>query len=159
MENAEKQLVEFIVAAYGLKSSKLGLRFDRVVETVLARLRTFTNTLAPRDTTVLVAITAPILLPARTVHDLQRDIQDLLSSPALGVDRVAIVRGNPVRLRRVANAPKSAPRLIGFVHNGGTTAEVLFDLAEQWLLSSARAGDPEAGVTLTAPETDPSSAR
>lgn len=138
MVNVEKQLAHAILATDGLGASKLGLRFDRVVVAVLSELRNFAESVSPKHLTVLVAITAPIRLPAKTVHDLQRDIGELLLSRGPVGDRIAAVRGNDTRLRLVAPAPEMAPRLIGFVHDRETRPETLFDLAERWLRTSGR---------------------
>jgi hypothetical protein len=136
MGNVEKELALAILATDGLSTSKLGLRFDRVVVAVLSELRRFADTAAPKEVAVLVAITAPILLPAKTVKDLQRDIGELLSGRGPAGDRAATLRGNDTRLRLVASVPERSPKLIGFVHNRGTTPVTLFDLAERWLRAS-----------------------
>ena len=133
MGNVEKELAQAILATGNLSASKLGLRFDRVVVAVLSKLRSFVDSAAPKDVAVLVAITAPILLPAKTREDLQRDIGELLSGRGPAGDRTATLRGNDTRLRLVARVPERGPRLIGFVHNRGPTPEALFNLAERWL--------------------------
>jgi hypothetical protein len=133
MGNVEKELAQAILATNGLSASKLGLRFDRVVVAVMSNLRSFAASVAPKDVTVLVAIAAPILMPAKTMEDLQQQIGEMLSGPRPAGDRTATLRGNDTQLRLVAFAPVKAPRLIGFVHNRGSMPEALFDLAEQWL--------------------------
>jgi hypothetical protein len=138
MRNVERELAQAILATDSLSTSKLGLRFDRVVVAVLSKLRSFADTAAPKDVAVLVAITAPILLPAKTVEDLQRDIGELLSGRGPACDRTATLRGNDTRLRLVARVPERSPRLIGFVHNRGSAPETLFALAERWLHASDR---------------------
>jgi hypothetical protein len=136
MGNLEKELAQAILATDGLSTSKLGLRFDRVVVAVLSKLRSFADSAAPKDVAVLVAITAPILLPAKTLEGLQRGIGELLSGRGPAGDRTAILWGNDTRLRLVARIPQRSPRLIGFVQNRGSTPEALFDLAERWLHGS-----------------------
>lgn len=137
MGNVERELAQAILTTNGLSTSKLGLRFDRVVVAVMSNLRSFAATVGPTDVTVLVAITAPIILPAKTMEDLQQHIGEMLSGPRPAGDRTATLRGNDTRLRLVTVAPVKAPKLIGFVHNRGSTPEALFDLAEQWLHSSS----------------------
>jgi hypothetical protein len=136
MGNVEKEMAHAILANSGLSASKLGLRFDRVVVAVLSMLRSFADSAAPKDLAVLVAITAPIRLPVKTVDDLQQDIGELLAGRGPAGDRTATRRGNDTRLRLVAGVPEQAPRLIGFVHNRGSTPQTLFDLAERWLHAS-----------------------
>jgi len=141
MGNVEKELAQAILATEGLSASKLGLRFDRVVGAVLSELRNFADSVAPTDVTVLVAITAPIRLPAKTMEDLQQRIGDLLSVRGPAGDRTATLRGNDTRLRLVSLVPQSAPRLIGFVHNRGATPDPLFSLEHSALkLSHIRHG-------------------
>lgn len=135
MGNVEKELAQAILATHGLRASNLGLRFDRVVVDVLSNLRSFTASVAPKDVTVLVAIAAPILMPKKTMEDLQQHVGEMLSGLRPADDRTATLRGNDTRLRLVAFAPLKAPRLIGFVHNRGSTPEALFDHAERWLHS------------------------
>ena len=133
MGNVEKELAQAILAAADLDATKLGLRFDRVVLRVLDELRRFAEAAAPKDVAVLVAITAPIRRPSKTAADLRREIGEMLSARGSGAERTATLRGNLTRLRLVEGVPERSPRLIGFVHNRGATAEPLFDLAERWL--------------------------
>jgi len=137
LANVEKEIAGEILKANDLSAARLGLRFDRVVGRVLGDLRSFAGGAAPADRTVLVTISAPIRLPAKTVEALRVEIRALLSAGRVGEDRSATVHGNQVRLRLVQPAPGRGLRLIGFVHNPDWEPKLLLDLAEQWLRAKA----------------------
>jgi hypothetical protein len=129
--NLEKDIAEAVLAGSGLSPAKLGLRFDRVVLRVLGDLRTFAQGAAPDGVTVLVTITAPIRVPARTAEAVRKRIGALLANPA--ASEAAAVHGNQVRIRVVKHGPGGHPKLIGFVHNPGSDPSQLLALAERWL--------------------------
>jgi len=137
LANIEREIADAILRANGSSASRLGLRFDRVVVRVLGDLRSFAETAAPDGVTILVTISAPIRLPAKTVSDLKREIGALLTAGAPRGDRSATVQGNDVRVRLVERSPSAAPKLIGFVHNPDSAPKPLLDLAEQWLRAQA----------------------
>jgi hypothetical protein len=112
----EQEIAERLVAA------KLRLRFDRVVVRVVGRLKAALADIVPQDQTVIVTITAPIRLPAKTAAELE--------SLARGGDFSGIVHGNQVRVHRVTGVPSSAPRVIGFVHNPDSDAGVILAMTE-----------------------------
>jgi len=129
--SVDRQLAEKIVDHAGLTTSRLGLRFDRVVVRILADVRRFADGATPAGVTVLLTLTAPIRRPAKTANALEQEIGALLTAGAAGEDRTARLWGNDVRLRLVRNGSKH--KLIGFVHNPESDAARLLDLGEQWL--------------------------
>jgi hypothetical protein len=131
----DKEIVTAILAAGGLSAAKLGLRFDRVAGRIIADLRSFVDLEAPLDATVLVAISAPIRLPARTVSEVKQAIRVLVAAQPQP-DWDTEVNGNHVRLRIITGATGQPPKLIGFVHNPNTASEQLLDFAERWLRMS-----------------------
>ena len=133
MSNIEKDFAGKILSAGGLRAAALGLRFDKVVVRVLGGLRAFAEARAPAGVTVLVTITAPIRLPARTAEDLEGEISALLAAGRRQGDHSASVRGNSVSIRLVEHGRGPAPKLIGFVHNPTSAATALLNLAEHWL--------------------------
>jgi len=133
LANREKDIAEEILQAEGLSASRLGLRFDRVVGRVLGDLRTYVDGAAPEGVAVVVTITAPIRLPAKTVEILRRRIGDLVASERPAGDPSVIVHENRVSLRRVKGPAAGRPSLVGFVHNPGVAPGRLLDLAERWL--------------------------
>jgi hypothetical protein len=137
LANIEKDIADEILRANGAGASRLGLRFDRVVVAVLGDLRSFAETAAAGRATVLVTISAPIRLPAKTADELKREIGARLAEGAPRGDLSATVHGNSVRLRLVDLSPGGTPSLIGFVHNPDRAPEPLLDLAERWLRGRA----------------------
>jgi hypothetical protein len=133
LANPEKELALKILYAGGTSPAKLGLRFDRVVLAVLAELRSFVEAATPETLAVLVTISAPIRLPAKTVSDLKTNITARLAAGTRQPDSSAILHGNSVRIRLLEHSTKAPIRLIGFVHNPDSAPERLLDLAEDWL--------------------------
>jgi hypothetical protein len=129
----ERRIAEDVASAAGTSVSKLGLRFDRVVVRVLGDLTRFCEAAAPAGTCVLVTITAPIRLPAKTVESLEREIDAQLAARPIRGDGALQIHGNSVRLRLVAPASPPSRKLLGFVHNPDIDATRLLDLAEAWL--------------------------
>jgi hypothetical protein len=137
LPNIEKDLVEAVLRGPGLSAASLGLRFDKVVVRVLGRLRSFAEADGAAGATILVAITAPIRSPAKTVEDLEALIVDRRGVGDGCIRADAVIQGNGVSLRLVDGAPAGAPKLIGFVHNPDAPAQRLLDLAEAWLRRQA----------------------
>ena len=82
MANIERDIGEQILRGSGLSAAKLGLRFDRVVVAVLGELRSFSDAATSSGAAILVTISAPIRLPAKTVEALKREISALQSAGA-----------------------------------------------------------------------------
>lgn len=102
------------------------LRFDRVVLALWARLRAALRDVLPTGTTVIVSVTAPIRLPAKTANELEERIQALLKRRAAKL--AGTVNGNGVRIRITKGG--TASRLVGFVHNPDSNPDILFDLTQ-----------------------------
>ena len=126
-------IAEEIVQASGLRTRNLGLRFDRVVVSVLDSLTAFAKTAVPPSLIVLVTITAPIRLPSKTVIAMEQDIHALVLAGGHDCETRAMHHGNDVRIRLAERLGDQAPALIGFVHNPGTSGQQLLDLAAAWL--------------------------
>ena len=130
MTSIDKDIADQILRANGLRAAGLGLRFDRVAQSVLGELRAFVEDAAALEVSVLMTLTAPIRLPALTVGELKREIGGRLATPVAGEDHMLTVQGNAVRLRLLADCP--GPAFVGFVHNPSSPSARLLDLAEQW---------------------------
>ncbi len=133
MKNIEKQLADEIARASGLSVTKLDLRFDKVVVRLLGNLRTFVERANLKKEVILMTITAPIKLAAKTEDELEAQIKDFLDSKSRSRDRRITVFGNEVRLRIVESSSKQSERFVGLVHNPSTNSKLLLDLATQWL--------------------------
>ena len=133
MVNIERQIAGEIAKANGLSVTKLGLRFDKVVVRLLGNLRDSVEKDIQKGAAVLLTVTAPIKLPAKTEHEIKEQILDLLRTRTRHEDKKTSVFQNAVRLRLVDTSPNQPGKLIGFVHNPDCSSKLLLDLASQWL--------------------------
>lgn len=124
----EKAVLAEIERTEGLSPSKLGLRFDRVVIGLVGRLRTFLEDIVPEGTSVLVAVTAPIRMPAKTTAALREICGKLLAGGAVLHESMTI-HGNRALIRIVEHRTRQAPKFLGFVHNPDSDPDRLFDMA------------------------------
>jgi hypothetical protein len=104
------------------------LRFDRVARRVVRDLQALVGTTTG---TLIVTITAPIRLPARTVATLGVRLRKPLARP---IDEM--VCGNRVRARFVRLRLKGGPGVIVFVHNPEPDPNGLLKLVETSLYSA-----------------------
>ncbi|CAA6603395.1 conserved hypothetical protein [Rhodospirillaceae bacterium LM-1] len=129
----EKAILSEIERTEGLGPSKLGLRFDRVVIGLVGRLRAFAEDVVPEGTTVLVAVTAPIRVPAKTTAALKERIGALLAGAAR--HEKSTIHGNRTTIRIVEHRTRQAPKFLGFVHNPDSDPDRLFDLVVEKMRS------------------------
>jgi hypothetical protein len=113
------------------------LRFDRVVLRLFARLRDSLTVNMSRGDTVVLSVTAPIRLPARTAAALEEHVLELLSARSVRREVSASIHGNATRIRLLRGTPTVPPQVAGFVHNADSDPTVLFDLTEALLGSVA----------------------
>ena len=105
-----------------------GLRFDKVATRVIDRLRAALDEVVPDGMTVLLTITAPIRLPAKTTVALEARIVGLLNRQWPRRDYQATINGNRVRIRLLRDQPARAPKLTGFVHNPDLDPRLLLEM-------------------------------
>jgi hypothetical protein len=130
-ESMDRQMAEDMARRAGTSVSRLGLRFDRVVLRILSELSEHCDRVVPDDARVLVTISAPIRLPARTADELKQRIESLVLEGAPR-EQVTNLHENTVCVRLVRAAPRSQPRLLGLVHNPGMEPRALLELAERY---------------------------
>jgi len=111
--------------------SASGLRFDKVVIRLRDRLRAFCDQTVPPGTTVVVTVTAPIRLAARTAASIEERINQCVDRGRGGPDMRDTVHGNQVRIRALSGGSDRVSRLVGFVHNSETSAARLMDIASE----------------------------
>ena len=102
---------------------------------------------------MLVAVTAPIRLAAKTASAVEEKMRLLMESGSRSTDLEASVFGNAVHLRLLEGRDRHAPLMIGFVHNIETDPLQLFSIAAELLesIGSLRGTvDPNAGRWLVA---------
>jgi hypothetical protein len=125
----------------GVDAAGPRLRFDKVVTRLMGRLQASLGESVPDGMTVLLTVTAPIRLPAKTAAALEEKIHALLGRGSRGRDEEDTIHGNRVRIRLVRDETGRAPRMIGFVHNPDSDPLVLFNMTRELLeLSSADTG-------------------
>jgi hypothetical protein len=107
------------------------LRFDRVVLELIRRLRAALEDELTSGQTVVVTVTAPILLPSKTAATLEENIRALLRDRSRQLTDT--VHGNQVQIRILRGGRTSRSRLIGFVHNPDSDPSSLFELADSLL--------------------------
>jgi len=134
MTHIERQIAEEIAKTNGLSMTKLGLRFDKVAIRLLANLRASAAQVVPNDKTLIVTITAPVKLPAKTRHELEGQIKSFLKSGNRAPDYSATIFQNQMSIRIVTSSSKQGVKFAGLVHNPNIEAKWLLDLATQWLI-------------------------
>jgi len=107
------------------------LRFDKVAQRVVRDLQALLRGATPKHAALIVTVTAPIRLPAKTVAELGRQL-----AGSLVRDFDKVVCGNRVRARLVRRCVSGAPKVVVFIHNPDPAPGGLFKLAEE-LLSAA----------------------
>jgi hypothetical protein len=110
--------------------TKPRLRFDKVVLRLMADLRARLGEVVPDGQAVIVTVTAPIRLPAKTAAALEDEIRGGLLRKSAKVEIKDAMHGNRVRARLVKDVPRGVPKVIGFVHNPDTDADVLLGLTQ-----------------------------
>jgi hypothetical protein len=117
------------------------LRFDKVATRLIERLRTTLGDIVPDGTTVVLTITAPIRVAAKTAAALEDRIPTLLARRPPGRDEKATVNGNRVQIRLLRNHSEIAPKCVGFVHNADSDPLLLLNMTRDLLdLFGADAG-------------------
>jgi len=126
----EKSLAKKIAKANGVRLSELGLRFDKVA---LRLLRSLQNEIAKEELktrTIVLTITAPIKLPARTEYELVKQIKAIVASGKKNNSSRSIL-GN--RIRVITQSLESGIHFIGLVHNQNVSSTTLVNMTARWL--------------------------
>ena len=113
------------------KSTRLGLRFDKVVAGLTQRLRGALDEIVPERMTVVLTLTAPIRLPAKTADALEDKIRTLLRRKSPLRDAKETIYGNHVRIRILSDQSEPASKMIGFVHNPNWDPLLLMEITEE----------------------------
>ena len=109
------------------------LRFDRVVLSLARRLQSNLRDTVPDGKAVIVTVTAPIRVPSKTAVVLEEDVRSCLLRQSARVEVAASINGNRTRIRVVRGVPSGASKVIVFVHNPETDADVLLDVTQSML--------------------------
>jgi hypothetical protein len=131
-------------AAARAKITKPRLRFDRVALRLVDDLRTALGGSVPHGQTVLVTVTAPIRLPARTATAIEEKIRKLVATRAAPARLTDTIHGNGIQVHLLKGGTGRTARLIGFVHNPDSDPSILIDVARA-LLAHIGSGERIAG--------------
>ena len=125
----------------GDNSAKPRLRFDKVVLRLIGGLQAALREAVPDGQAVMLTVTAPIRLPGKTAAALESRIRDRLARRSARAEIAETIHGNRVRVRIVTGVPAKSSKVIGFVHNPETDAEMLLNLAQSLLQEIGAAAD------------------
>jgi hypothetical protein len=109
------------------------LRFDKVVVSLMNRLRTGLGDSVPGGETVMMTVTAPIRLASKSADVLEEKARDLLARRSARRMLEDTVHGNQIRIQVLKGGPAGAARFIGFVHNPDSDPTPLFEVAQALL--------------------------
>lgn len=117
------------------------LRFDKVALGLIRRLQVALDEAVPAGSTLIVTITAPIHVAARTAAALESELRPWLSHRSRRVSETRhTLHGNQIRARLVKGNVAGALNVIGFVHNPNPGCGVLLDLAQSLIERIAATG-------------------
>jgi hypothetical protein len=125
--------------------TKPRLRFDRVALRLVRRLQEALSASVPDGRTLILTITAPIRVPAKTAAALEDNIRTYLARQSAQVEAKYTIHGNQIRVRLVKGGSRRTTKVIGFVHNPDSDPDVLFDITHSLIDrigAKARKGAP-----------------
>lgn len=118
--------------------AKLRLRFDKVVVRLERRLQAALRDVVPNGMMVVVTVTAPIRVPAKTILGLENKVRALLRKPP-STGQKGTIHGNRVWIRFERTRSTKAPILMTLVHNAGSDPRILLEVTHT-LLEKCRLG-------------------
>ena len=128
---AETSVIEREITAR-ISAAKIRLRFDKSALRLLDGLKASLAEIVPEGQTIVFTVTAPIRRRAKTAAALESLVLAGLPSGKAVSDTI---HDNQVRLRRLTRVLPHMPKVIGFVHNCETDAELILALARSRLLA------------------------
>jgi hypothetical protein len=121
------------------------LRFDRVALRFVRRLQDALSASVPDGRTLILTITAPIRVPAKTAAALEDNIWTYLARQSAPGEAKYAILGNQIRVRLVKRGSRRTAKVIGFVHNPDSDPDVLLDITHSLIErigAKARNGAP-----------------
>ena len=94
---------------------------------------------------MILTITAPIRVPAKTAAALEDKIRTYLVRRSVQVEDRDTIHGNQIRVRLVKGGSRRTPKVIGFVHNPDSDPGVVLDITHSLIErigAKARKGTP-----------------
>lgn len=120
------------------RATVLRLRFDRVVLATARRLRADLTPSVPAQATLVVTLSAPIRVAARTAAMIVASARPRLVARSRAILRQSIY-GNDVRIGLLAGTGSDAARLACFVHNADSDVPFLLACCRRLLAKAAPA--------------------
>ncbi len=130
------------------KAQRVGLRLrlDKVATALVRRVRSAVQRSVPENRTVMVTVTAPIRLAARTAEAIEARIRSRLRGGAAG-HSVHRLHGNTVHIWVWKRGSCTTSKLLGFVHNPGTDPTALMEATRALLRALGQPRCVPAGPT------------
>ena len=113
--------------------AKRGLRFDQVALRFTERLQDAFEDDVPQGKTLLVTITAPIRLPAKTAKALESKIEGVLTQRSRPAEFRDSINGNEIRARLVSGSMRGQSNVTVFVHNPDADSSALLKTTQSLL--------------------------
>jgi hypothetical protein len=110
------------------------LRFDRVAQHVIACLEQSLADVVPDGAVVIVTISAPIRLPAKTVATVEERVRSAAVRSRSRIDADETIHGNAVHVETYTGVAAGAPKVIGFVHNAESDVATLLDVTRSTIV-------------------------
>jgi hypothetical protein len=126
------------------RAGKPRLRFDKVVLRLIGDLQAALHEAVPDGQAVIVTVTAPIRLPAKTAAALEKLIRGALARRSKQADVKDTIHGNAIRIRLVTGVARRASKVIGFVHNPDSDPDVFLALTQSLLQAIGAAAQERA---------------
>ena len=109
-----------------MNAAGIRIRSDKEALRLLACVKAGVAATLAADQSIAFTVTAPIKLPAKTCAALLEWLLDRSDDWDLGTT----INGNEVRARMINNTTSDKPRVIGFVHNPESSADLVLEIAE-----------------------------
>lgn len=109
------------------------LRFDRVALGFIRRLRVALAGSVHEGQTVIITVTAPIRMAAKTAAVVSQTIRQRLERRSARLQIEEAINGNQIRARLAQDVSGRAAKVVGYVHNPESDPQILFDITESLL--------------------------
>jgi hypothetical protein len=110
--------------------NKPRLRFDRVALRFVEGLQAALHEFVPDGEAVILTVTAPIRLPAKTAAALADKIRSCLAHQPAQVELRETIHGNQIRVHLAKGGARGTAKVIGFVHNPEPVPGALLEIAQ-----------------------------
>jgi len=120
-------------AAQARRSARPHLRLDRVALEVVSRVRTAIQGRVPDKRTIVVAITAPIRVAAKTAAALSSRILSRVSGRARAERSLYRIHGNSIQIWILQGGIGTTSKLVGCVHNRDVDPRIFVEVTRALL--------------------------